>query len=470
MLIRRTAIWLLTLGALVLWAGRAVAQPAHSGVQYQTPQPTYEHGSAPFSEDNPRGHDISPFKPVGFEPEFDWFAPTETSGYGKGPKPNVGYFFSYERLYWSLSKPESAQIGSPTATGAGVSFPNGVVFNTGEPIGIQGIPTIYTNTIDTSYFTANGAWGNRWEVGYMDTDDYGWMVSVLDHVSQSQYKEHQNAIIQFDDPGNQLEGTDGSFVVLLTPPFITLEFVTEGKIPIRFDRLQVQNIARLNGVEVTRMYRARQLHSGGWFELDYGVRWLQLQDTYTINGLNSFNSLITDPISPSLTSAIFEYFNPLADSRWMTRTQNNMVGPQIGFKLWRQRQKWITSIEARFMAAANFQNVHQMTVLGNNVLPNTAQLFPDGISIPLVFQGIGASSSTFATTFSPVGELRVNTSYQVTRSVGIKVGYTGMVIGGVTRASNRVDYSGPELISILPGNNQQIFWANGINFGVEINR
>src|SRR3569832_216911 len=183
MLIRRTAIWLLTLGALVSLAERAIAQPAHSGVQYQTPTPTYENGSAPFSEDNPGGHDFSPFKPVGFEPEFNWFGPSETSAYGKGPKPNVGYFFSYERVFWSLSKPESADIGSPTATGVGVSFPNGVIFNPNIPIGIQGIPTILTNTVNTSYFTANGAWGNRWDLGYMDTDDYGWLVSVLDHVS-----------------------------------------------------------------------------------------------------------------------------------------------------------------------------------------------------------------------------------------------------------------------------------------------
>jgi hypothetical protein len=466
MLIRRTAVWLITLGALVSMTGRAIAQPAHSGVWNQSPQPTWEHGGAPYSEADPRPHhDLSPFKPVGFEPEFDWFAPSETSAYGKGPKPNIGYFFSYERVFWSLSKPESAEIGSPTATGVGVSFPNGVIFNPEIPIDVQGIPTIFTNTVDTAYFTANGAWGNRWELGYMDTDDYGWLVSVLDHVSQSQYKEHQSAILNFNDPGNLLEGTDGEVIIDGVFPS-TSQVITQGKIPIRFDRLQVQNIARLNGVEVDRLYRARQLHSGTWFELMYGVRWLQLQDTYTVQGLNAFNSLVTTPISPSLEGAAFQYFNPLSDSRWMTRVQNNMVGPQIGFRLWRQRQKWLTSLEARFMAAANFQNVHQTTSLGTNVLPNigTTPFYP------LIFQGLGASSSEFDTTFSPVGELRVNVAYQATRSVGLKVGYTGMVMGGISRASNRVDYSGPELISILPGNNQQIFFANGINFGVELNR
>ena len=43
-------------------------------------------------------------------------------------------------------------------------------------------------------------------------------------------------------------------------------------------------------------------------------------------------------------------------------------------------------------------------------------------------------------------------------------------MGGISRASNRIDYSGPNLISIKDGNLNQIFFSNGVNFGVEINR
>ena len=50
MLIKRTAIWLLAWGALVWLAGQALAQaPANSNLDYQTPTPSYENGSAPFS-------------------------------------------------------------------------------------------------------------------------------------------------------------------------------------------------------------------------------------------------------------------------------------------------------------------------------------------------------------------------------------------------------------------------------------
>jgi len=61
-------------------------------------------------------------------------------------------------------------------------------------------------------------------------------------------------------------------------------------------------------------------------------------------------------------------------------------------------------------------------------------------------------------------------AYAATRNVNIKVGYEGMVVGNVSRASNRVDYNSPNLVGITPKSNDEIFFVNGLNFGVEINR
>ena len=62
------------------------------------------------------------------------------------------------------------------------------------------------NTADTGFMQANGAWGNRFELGYIDTDNYGWMASVLDHVSQGQFHKVNNAEVEFDDPNGLLTG------------------------------------------------------------------------------------------------------------------------------------------------------------------------------------------------------------------------------------------------------------------------
>ena len=430
MLIRRTAIWLLTLGALVSMAGRAVAQPAHSGVPYATPTPSYENGSAPFAEDGSgTGHGIiEPFHPVGFEPEFDWFAPAQTSSYGRGQKANIGFFFSFERLYWSLAAPEMAYVGSegpfpPSVFGS--PFPNGP-------------------GIDNRFLGASAAWGNRWELGYIDTDDYGWLVSVLDHISQGQYRVDQTPAFFFGDPGGALTGSiDGLFPL--------------GELPYVFDEFRMKNLLQMNGVEISRFYRARRLHNGAYFELLYGVRWLQINDTFWVigdgNGTNR-EGIFDETFSSNMLDA----------SQWSMRALNNLVGPQIGVRFFHERQRWVTSLSARFLAAANFQNLHLKANFGSNIGANLS-----GTTIFTNFRGLGVDTHMYTTTFSPVGELRVDVAYNVTKSVGLKVGYTGMVVGNISRASNSINYDALNLVGINLNDNQ-IFFANGLTFGVEINR
>ena len=281
MLIKRTAIWLLALGMSIVVAPLARAQvPSNSNVDYQTPNPTYENGSAPFAESAPQTRKpFFPFHPVGFEPSWDWFGPAETSSYGNGPRSRVGFFASYERLYWSFAKPGASQVGSPDASFA---------------VSLSGLTQ---NGADTGFLTAAGAWGNRWELGYVDTDNYGWLVSVLDRVSQGQHAVVQNALVQFNDPNNLLSGflpfvdpvtggiidadlnsnnVFGRFGLDLgrpnpNPPPPQFVPPPDGhpdtpaptdvhdriQWPVIYGALDMKNITRLNGVELMRMYRAR---------------------------------------------------------------------------------------------------------------------------------------------------------------------------------------------------------------------
>lgn len=433
MWIKSAAIWLLASIALVLATDRVVAQPAHSNLNYQTPHPTYENGPAPFSNGNPGARRaLSPFHPVGFEAQFDWFAPAETSGYGRGLRPHIGYFFSYERLYWSLSAPKTALIGSAT--------PPSTTFN-----------QFFSNgpTVDTSWIGSIGAWGNRYELGYIDTDDYGWLVSVLDHVSQGQYRIDASPGILLTDPGGVLNGS-----VIVNNVLVPL-----GSLPFLFAEIRMKNQLYLNGVELMRFYRARQLHSGAFFELLYGVRWFQINDTFIVEG--DGNGQNTETFSVGGQSFSFP-LNILDPSVWSNRALNNLVGPQIGVRFFRQRGRWVTSLEARFLAAANFQNLHMKTDMATDG-PGTGTVLS-------TFRGLGTDTHLYRTTFSPMGELRVNVSWQATRNVGLKIGYTGMVVGGISRASNTIDYGSVNLIGILNGNYNQIFFVNGLNFGVEVNR
>jgi hypothetical protein len=436
MVSRLTKTWLFVWVALAVFAASAWAQvPANSGLDYSTPKDMWEDGPAAFAKDQPGfWHGIWPFKPTHVGSNAQPFAPAQTSGYGNGPRPHIGFFASYERAYWSLSKPKTAVVGSETAA---PPVTNGFVE--------LDIPAI--NSLDTGKFTANGGWGNRWEVGYIDNDNYGWMVSILDHIQQSQYHTDFDVSMQFDDPGNLLLGS-----VLIGPFLFDI-----GKMAVQFDEVTQQQITTINGVDLSRFYRTPRLHHGGYLDVIYGVRWFQLYDAYIVHarnfGINQF------------------FINPLEDSNWSNVVQNNLVGPEIGLRWFRQNGRWTTSIDARFFAAANFQNVKMRTELGNEISGIVQTLAAtEGVVLPRQFLGLGTDQHDFATTFAPTGELRVNAAYNVTSKVALKVGYTGMIAGGITRASNRIDYSQNKLITILQGNEHQAFWVNGLTFGVEVNR
>jgi hypothetical protein len=446
MLIKRTATWLFAWGAL-LWAPMALAQvPANSNLEYQTTNPSYENGSAPFAESEPRSHrPFVPFHPTTVEPQWRWFGPAETSSYGNGPRAKVGWFGSYERLFWSLSAPEVGYVGSLTAP------PSILETNSIGP------------TVDNSFIGAIGAWGNRFEVGFIDADNYGWLASVLDHVNQAQFRAVEDPNIRFNDPNGLLH----AFVPITIPGFGTFS-EDIGELPTNFSILAMKNVLVLNGLELMRMYRAPRLHNGGYFELLYGTRWLQISDTINIQAVGHGNVQETGTISPFGVGTTFSFSSNILDgSSWSTRVINNLVGPQLGGRWSRQQGRWVTSVEARFLAAANFQNASQKTHLGDQTLINQAAL---DVNLTTPFRGLGTNTHQYNTTFSPTGELRAQVTCQVSSNVGLKVGYTGLIVGDISRASNRVDYSGPNLISILPTNIHQIFFSNGLNFGVEINR
>src|SRR5262245_21700218 len=98
MLIKRTAARLLATAILAMLGSVASAQvPSHSNLNYDTPSPSWENGGAKHNNAVPGPeHDFWPAHPMNIEPEFDWFAPAETSGYGRGIRPKIGWFGSME--------------------------------------------------------------------------------------------------------------------------------------------------------------------------------------------------------------------------------------------------------------------------------------------------------------------------------------------------------------------------------------
>ena len=199
------------------------------------------------------------------------------------------------------------------------------------------------------------------------------------------------------------------------------------------------------------MYRLPRLHHGGIMELIYGVRFLQLQDKFLSQPRERL------PVIPLISI-------PWRIHSSICRVQNNIVGPQIGLRYAHQRGRWILTSEGRVFTAANFQNSRQDSVLATELPDRTADSEVRGQPANLTSYGARVWSSR--ETFTPGVELRIGTSYMITRAFALKVGYTAMYLGGIARAANRIDYSLPT-IGIIDGNNHQNVFINGVSVGFE---
>ena len=211
---------------------------------------------------------------------------------------------------------------------------------------------------------------------------------------------------------------------------------------VAFTSVTVRNTTSTRGIEAmwshqltNRHYQAK--NQNNHLELFYGARFLRLYDSFEFVGLGSI--LGRTAIATSMT--------------------NQIVGPQVGLKWVNQRQRWRLSADTRFMFGYNVQDWDMVAGVGE-------ELIPGALNRPLFAQPTWVARGLQQEDFSPVGELRLQTSYYLTQSVALNLGYTGMFVGNIRRAAPTVQYSLPE-----PGYREagtQDLIVNGVDMGIEI--
>jgi hypothetical protein len=456
MSINRFRSWTVAMAGVLLLAGSARAQ--------QTPQnldDTSAYGNAPYSNADTTPHRaFQPFAPVGFLQKFQPFAPVDISDYGNGIKPRRGFFFSFDRMEWTISRPKVVDIGAPIP--GYFLEPGGNLNQTQFPVTTP-VPsqvgtdtseggTFYeSNSANTSQLRSKFGPGGRYEFGYMDTNDYGWLCSIISHVSQNQGYSETGATVLFNDPTGFLQGfvgfggsaTGSSGTGSGTSQDADLNnngvFGRDGNalgvpatpdngdartfIP-RFQYLSYTLHTELNGVEIMRMYRLPRMHNGAELDLLYGVRYFSFYDRFQVFGGNnpqgtedgfgqqqppSFNTGSTTTTGTGsetlpLPNFVTQTGTNIFDNFLLTqKVQNNLIGPQIGLRYAMQRGRWQVSTEGRFFAPANFQNTHQQGTLASNYINVGVQAGnPTGSTSATGTTGSTTGSSTTTTVIQSV--------------------------------------------------------------------
>jgi hypothetical protein len=406
--------------------------------------------------------------------DMQLFAPAEFDQFGGGPRASEGLFFRFDGLCWWILPPEVDPIGNPGDTETVFFAPDK--------------STTQHNTHDNSQLQAVQVWGQRHEIGYI-RGHHGFMASLFDLNDQVQRLTFSDMDMVFDDQPIGIDDRPRLFgyvadILEADDTSVTYYNFVLRKLPVSFETVQVENRVSLWGAEANYLFRTHPVRRAGIFEFLFGVRYLEFEELFSIDGFGDRFTLINvdetaDPGDQGGVPA--EPGSILADSHWWAEAKNHIVGPQLGVRWFKQVHRLTLSSEARFFAGFNHQNLRQAGILGTMLdddFPaedvtvigvNSVTDFPFE---PLTMGPTGYDHSRSVREWSPAGELRIDVQYKLTRLIDIRAGWSGLVVDGIARASNLIDYTLTEnrIMGVDLKDNRQTVFMHGLNFGVSINR
>jgi hypothetical protein len=360
------------------------------------------------------------------------FAPAEVSSYGGGPQPNEGFFFVYDLLYWTISKPRVSTIGKE-----GLTTPLPYVGS--DPTTDQ---FVQPNELDTGGLLDLFDLGNRIELGRI-YDNSGWMLSYYQLTEQSQSIPAHDVAMVFNQvvsgtvaPYDPLDGRFG------TSPATTLL-----ALPVNFTNVLMRDDVSSWGIECDYVGRSNQLHNGGFFEWFVGPRYIEFNDTFLVNAQGS---------------------TTLGNSQWITEAQNHIIAGQLGARWFKKLGRWMLSTEGRGLVGLNCQNVNQTGDIGVGLVRGVLDS-----NQPYYLGPTAINHHDFIRQFSEGVELRLDARYQITRSVTFRAGWTGLWLNNIARGSEMVDYTldpARGFLGILRDHNKDNVLMNGLEIGIDINR
>lgn len=346
--------------------------------------------------------------PGEFHADYQFFSPLQSEDFMTGFQPNTGWFFTYDRAYFRVTRPESEE----------------------------------------SFMQSDRAWGNRFDFGYMTSQDHGWYFSVMNitgpNVSDTFRQERNNRFAE--DAAPQDEAID--------PPQDNNNRITGARDYFLYDSL---NIADLTNFEINKTFRRKPSNAGGAvIESFIGFRMARFTDFYLNEEYNRYDEdgipvpPLPDPNDPDAPTPEDAEYEELISTR--ANLANNMAGGQFGARWYDKRGRWLVSGELKFFALANMQHFeqHELTVYtdvdvgtGNDVDGETKDLLV---------------SYDSAQEFVVGGELRAEAAYEVTRDFSLRFGFEVLQFGkGIGRGGDMT-------------RNTEAVTLYGFTFGALLNR
>jgi len=139
----------------------------------------------------------------------------------------------------------------------------------------------------------------------------------------------------------------------------------------------------------------------------------------------------------------------------------DVAGPQAGMVWFRRFGAWSLRLQGTALAGYNFGNMRQVGVVGEERIPGA-------LNRPLYGQPIYTSEYQPASRFSPSGELFVETRWQLTDSIALRMSWASVIVENVLFTDDRIAIELPDFGLRDPGDQRLL--AHNLFCGVEFVR
>lgn len=391
--------------------------------------------------------DWQPFiEPGYFNHDLQFFAPaSDIDTYDGDPVLRTGWFGSYNRMYIGVSRPRDA------------NYPNS----------LDGYSILVTNPESSDLMDLT--WGNRWDLGYMVDDvdhDHGWLVSYMHidgpNVGSHLVQEKLNRVNEDDEgyvpPDTNQQGGGGTQDVgdYVNPPSDRNDLGPPNRWRF-YDLANSLNYAKLNSVELNKIFRLDPLHDGGILEPFLGVRYLKFEDTFQRQNVRVYDEDGLSPLWPPFgpSSLPIEYQDTTTQDLFTDRFlfSNQMITGQLGVRWLRRVSRWNLTAEFRAFGGENYQHLHRSY--------EVERIYYDGQGTGSEVDGVVKYKNTqdWHDNATVVGtDIRALAQFEVTRDIKLECGVQFLgLFTGIGR--------GPFIEE-----NSQAVTAVGTTFGFTVNR
>jgi len=370
--------------------------------------------------------------PFAFDPDFNWFEPIYQADF-EDMKPqkraNRGWFATYDRMNLYVSRPEQEQGNTRLDSG----------------------------------------WGNRFDLGFMLDEDNGWAATYINLTGPGQFDgtdiERLGRVNSQQLGGGAAGGGGGGGAGgaggTAGPPFGQLfpEFVRNNPgFNTRFAAIRnSENVVDFDSLELNKTWRLEPYHYGGILEPLVGLRYMKFNDLYQRMSYQS--GLFQSPVAFSADPLVTIVGAGEVVTTTRSRAENQMFGPQFGFRYFKYQDRFRYSGEMRVFTMGNWQSNRLQTTEelqfygGTTVAPTASPLAQIITKTPVQY----GANDEFAFGF----DLRGEVSYQVSRMIELRAGAQLIDIAqGLWRG---------RLNDPLSRTDQQALLVGG-TFGIAINR